>query len=78
ILAPTAGEVFYQGRAVARLTGRDRLDYLLKVQMIFQDPYASLNPRMRVSRIVGEALAVHRLLPRRDIAGAVDRALSEV
>lgn len=78
ILAPTAGEVFYQGRAVAGLTGRGRLDYLLKVQMIFQDPYASLDPRMRVSRIVGEALAVHKLLPRREIDGAVDQALREV
>ncbi len=78
ILAPTAGEVFYQGRGVAGLKGRERLDYLLKVQMIFQDPYASLDPRMRVSRIVGEALRVHKLAPRHEIDGAVDRALAEV
>jgi oligopeptide/dipeptide ABC transporter ATP-binding protein len=78
ILPPTAGQVFYKGRSAAALKGRDRLDYLLKVQMIFQDPYASLDPRMRVARIVGEALAVHKLVPKAEIDEAVDRALSEV
>jgi len=78
ILPPTEGEVFYKGRSAAALKGKDRLDYLLKVQMIFQDPYASLDPRMRVSRIVGEALAVHKLVPKAELDGAVDRALSEV
>ena len=63
---------------VSTLKGRERLDFLLKVQMIFQDPHASLNPRMKVSRIVGEALAVHRLVPPREIDAAVDKVLSEV
>jgi peptide/nickel transport system ATP-binding protein len=78
ILPPTGGEVFYKGRSAAALKGKERLDYLLKVQMIFQDPYASLDPRMRVSRIVGEALAVHKLVPKAELDGAVDQALSEV
>ena len=78
ILPPTEGEVFYKGRSAAALKGKDRLDYLLKVQMIFQDPYASLDPRMRVNRIVGEALSVHKLVPKAELDGAVDRALSEV
>ena len=78
ILPPTEGEVFYKGRSAATLKGKDRLDYLLKVQMIFQDPYASLDPRMRVSRIVGEALSVHKLVPKAELDRAVDRALSEV
>ncbi|MBZ6077228.1 ABC transporter ATP-binding protein [Microvirga puerhi] len=78
ILKPTAGEVTYNGRSVAGLKGKERLDYLLKVQMVFQDPYASLDPRMQVHKIVGEALRVHRLLPRSEINPAVDRALTEV
>ena len=78
ILPPTEGEVFYKGRSAAALKGKDRLDYLLKVQMIFQDPYASLDPRMRVSRIVGEALSVHKLVPKAELDRAGDRALSEV
>jgi oligopeptide/dipeptide ABC transporter ATP-binding protein len=78
ILKPSEGEVVYRQRPVSGLKGKERLDYLLKVQMIFQDPYASLDPRMRVSRIVGEALSVHKLLPKAEIDPAVDRALSEV
>jgi peptide/nickel transport system ATP-binding protein len=78
ITKPTAGDIIYEGRRVADLRGKDRLDYLLKVQMVFQDPYASLNPRMQVRTIVGEALRVHGLLPKRDIDAAVDKALTEV
>jgi peptide/nickel transport system ATP-binding protein len=78
ILKPSRGEVIYDQRQVAHLRGKERLEYLLKVQMVFQDPYASLDPRMKVSRIVGEALSVHRLKPRADIDKAVDQALVEV
>jgi peptide/nickel transport system ATP-binding protein len=60
------------------LEGRARLDYLLAVQMIFQDPFASLDPRMRVHRIVGEALAVHRLVPANELNAAIDTALADV
>ena len=61
------------GGASPSLRGKERLDYLLKVQMVFQDPYASLDPRMQVRTIVGEALRVHRLLPKGEIDAAVDR-----
>jgi peptide/nickel transport system ATP-binding protein len=78
IHAPTSGDVRFEGRPVAGLKGRERLDYLLAVQMIFQDPFASLDPRMRVHRIVGEALAVHKLVPPGDLDKAVDQALADV
>jgi peptide/nickel transport system ATP-binding protein len=78
IIQPTEGEAIYAGRAVSGLRGKDKLAFLLKVQMIFQDPHASLNPRMKVARIVGEALAVHKLAPKDQIDAEVDRALSEV
>ena len=78
ILKPTSGEVIYDQRPVAGLKGKERLDFLLKVQMVFQDPYASLDPRMKVSKIVGEALAVHKLRPKSEINAAVDEALTEV
>ncbi|MDQ8730101.1 oligopeptide/dipeptide ABC transporter ATP-binding protein [Bradyrhizobium sp. LHD-71] len=78
ILQPTEGDVMYDRQPVAALSGKQRLKFLLKVQMIFQDPYASLDPRMKVSRIVGEALAVHKLLPKAEIETAVDKALREV
>ena len=59
----TEGELLYQGRDAARLRGADKLAYTLGVQMIFQDPQASLNPRQRLRQILGEALKVHKLAP---------------
>ena len=63
ILEPTSGRIFYQGQPVHALAGKARRDYELGVQMIFQDPFSSLNPRMRVVDIVGEAAVVHGLVP---------------
>jgi peptide/nickel transport system ATP-binding protein len=62
--APTAGERLWRGRAVSAMTGEERRAVQLAIQMIFQDPYASLNPRMRVEDIVGEAPVVHGLVLR--------------
>lgn len=57
----TAGTIEFNGKDISTLDRRQLLDYRMKVQMIFQDPFASLNPRMRVKDIVGEAIRVHRL-----------------
>ncbi|MGY1830064.1 ABC transporter ATP-binding protein [Geodermatophilus sp. SYSU D01180] len=56
---PTAGSILYKGKDVARMGGRALKDYRREVQIIFQDPYASLNPRMTVGDIVAEGWAVH-------------------
>ncbi|MCJ9710868.1 ATP-binding cassette domain-containing protein, partial [Bordetella hinzii] len=74
----SSGELYYQGRDVGGLQGADKLAYTLGVQMIFQDPQASLNPRQRLRQILGEALKVHRLAPAAEIPARVDRALAEV
>jgi oligopeptide transport system ATP-binding protein len=58
---PTGGEVLYRGENVHRLEGRESRKLYRRMQMIFQDPYASLNPRMTVSDIIGEGLDIHRL-----------------
>jgi peptide/nickel transport system ATP-binding protein len=62
--APSAGTRLWQGREVAALPPEERRRIQLAIQMIFQDPYASLNPRMRVVDIVGEAPVVHGLVAR--------------
>ena len=62
--APTEGRRFWRGEDVATLTPEARRRTQLAIQMIFQDPYASLNPRMRVQDIVGEAPVVHGLVDR--------------
>ncbi|OZI77280.1 ABC transporter ATP-binding protein [Bordetella genomosp. 12] len=74
----SSGELYYQGREVSSLQNADKLAYTLGVQMIFQDPQASLNPRQRLRQILGEALKVHKLAPAADIPQRVDRALAEV
>ena len=63
IYGATDGQVHYRGKDVATLQGRERIDTALRIQMIFQDPMSSLNPRLRVADIIGEAVRVHRLVP---------------
>jgi oligopeptide transport system ATP-binding protein len=61
LIEPTAGEIALEGRNIMHLHGR-ALDALRRdMQIIFQDPYASLNPRMTVGAIIGEALTIHKL-----------------
>jgi oligopeptide/dipeptide ABC transporter ATP-binding protein len=72
ILPQSNGEVFWNGQNVSMLHGEAARTAKLKRQMIFQDPYASLNPRMKVADIVGEAPLVHGLVKRADFDGYVD------
>jgi oligopeptide transport system ATP-binding protein len=61
LIEPTSGEVWFEGKDVTR-AGKDELRALARdMQIIFQDPYATLNPRMTVGAIVGEALTIHKL-----------------
>ena len=61
LIEPTSGEVWFDGKNVTT-AGKDELRALARdMQIIFQDPYASLNPRMTVGAIVGEALTIHKL-----------------
>ncbi len=58
---PTAGEVIFQGKDLVKLQGEELRKMRRNMQMIFQDPYASLNPRMTVGDIIGEPLEVHNI-----------------
>ena len=78
ILPQTAGAMSWRGQDVAAMGGEDRRAWQLAVQMIFQDPYASLNPRLRVSEIVGEAPRVHGLIERGGQAAYVAAMLDQV
>jgi oligopeptide transport system ATP-binding protein len=59
---PTAGEVLFDGDNLAKLKGEDLRRKRRYLQMIFQDPYASLNPRMTVGKIIGEPMDIHNTL----------------
>ncbi|WP_313801979.1 oligopeptide/dipeptide ABC transporter ATP-binding protein [Cytobacillus sp.] len=59
----TEGEVIFEGEDVHKMTGKERFAFQRKMQMIFQDPYASLNPRSTVREIISEPMEVHGLYP---------------
>jgi peptide/nickel transport system ATP-binding protein len=61
LVEPTAGEVWFEDRNVTALDKRALRQIRKEMQIIFQDPYASLNPRMTVRSIIGEALVIHKL-----------------
>jgi oligopeptide transport system ATP-binding protein len=60
---PTEGEIIYDGTDIATLGGKALREYRQKIQVIFQDPYSSLNPRMKIGAIVAEPLHVHGIEP---------------
>jgi oligopeptide transport system ATP-binding protein len=61
LIEPTSGEVTFNGQSVTKASKRELRALARDMQIIFQDPYASLDPRMTVSAIVGEALTIHKL-----------------
>ncbi|MFC3127076.1 ABC transporter ATP-binding protein [Pseudoroseomonas globiformis] len=72
IMPASGGEILWHGKNLTALSGREAKQAKLQTQMIFQDPYASLNPRMRVADIVGEAPLVHGLTKRGEWDSYVD------
>ncbi|HEX9438104.1 MAG TPA: dipeptide ABC transporter ATP-binding protein [Roseiflexaceae bacterium] len=75
---PTAGAVLFQGTDLTKLHGEAMRRMRRKVQMIFQDPYASLNPRMTVGDIVGEPIKVHNLRQGKAVRDRVQELLALV
>ena len=61
LLEPSAGEIYFEGREITSLNKDDMREMRRSMQIIFQDPYASLNPRMRIGEIIGEGLEIHNI-----------------
>ncbi len=59
----TDGEVLYKGKDIHALKGKEKKDFTKEVQIIFQDPYSSLDPKMKVGKIIAEGLRAHKLCP---------------
>jgi len=75
ILEPTEGDILFRGSSILDAGDSQKREAALKVQMIFQDPFASLNPRMRVADIVGEAPLIHGIIRRAEFDDYVDDVL---
>src|SRR3954471_7197967 len=78
LLEPTAGKVVFDGRDITKLSRAEMRPYRREMMMVFQDPYASLNPRKRVGFIVAEALEVHKLGTDAEIKRRVQELLEVV
>jgi oligopeptide/dipeptide ABC transporter ATP-binding protein len=75
---PTRGQAFYDGVDIFSLDRKAMRELRRHMQIIFQDPYSSLNPRMTVGSAVAEGIEIHRLAPRREIPARVAALLEEV
>ncbi len=75
---PTSGDVYFQDKNLAQMRGNDLRKMRREMQMIFQDPYASLNPRLTVGEIIGEPLVVHKLASGKDVRERVEHLLELV
>ncbi len=64
---PESGEIFFNGLGITKIKGKEKINYYKKVQIIFQDPYSSLNPRMKVNEILQRPLAKLTKLGKREI-----------
>lgn len=78
LIPATAGDVVFDGRSLFELPSRELRIVRRRMQIIFQDPYGSLNPRMKVGAIVGEPLWIHRLARGRELSDRVRMLLQRV
>jgi peptide/nickel transport system ATP-binding protein len=78
LLKPTSGQILYRGYDIADLNDRKMRPYRREIQLIFQDPYSSLNPRHTVGTIIGTALRVNQIVPKDKELGRVQELLEVV
>ena len=75
LLQPTSGKIEFAGQDITRLGYAELRPLKRRMQMIFQDPYGSLNPRMTIEAILAEALHFHQIVPKNKISSEIDRLL---
>lgn len=75
---PTQGDIKFKGESVSSFDASQRRSFHRKVQMIFQDPYSSLNPRLTLASTLGEPMRVHKLVPPKEIPDRVCELLEQV
>jgi oligopeptide/dipeptide ABC transporter ATP-binding protein len=75
---PTEGRVYFRGKDISELKRKSLLDFRKRVQIIFQDPFASLNPRMRVFDAISEPFKIHRIVKKAELGDRVAGLLGSV
>ncbi len=77
LVEPTSGSAFFEGTDLFKLNKKQLKAIRPKIQMIFQDPYSSLNPRMPVSELIGEAIREHNIVPKNELKDYVLNIMEE-
>lgn len=77
-IEPTSGRLYFAGKEVTVLSKQALFRFRRQAQIVFQDPYSSLNPRMTIKRIIGEPLMVHRIVPQPEVMERVNCLLDMV
>lgn len=78
LIEPTSGQVVYEGEDLTKLTHAQMMPFRRKMQIIFQDPYSSLNPRMTVRAILREAILFHGVVPREQVNETIEDLIRTV
>ena len=78
LVEPDSGEIYFGGQDLLRVNGRRLQQLRRRMQMIFQDPFSSLDPRMRIEQILAEPFAIHEHLSRAEVRARVRSLLAEV
>ncbi len=76
LYTPTSGKIFYNGVELTSLNKKQRRQYCKDIQLIFQDPYSSLNPRMTIGDIIAEPLIVNKVVPKNEVENRVNYLLN--
>ncbi|QGQ95764.1 ATP-binding cassette domain-containing protein [Paenibacillus psychroresistens] len=74
----TSGEVLFNGENIHKLNAKNKLQYNRNMQMVFQDPYASLDPRMTIGKIIAEGIDIHKLYTGKQRSDRVSQLLNDV
>ncbi len=78
LLEPNSGSIKFMGNEISHLNKKEMRPYRKDMQIIFQDPYSSLNPRMTISSMLSEALKIHKIVPKEDIEKEIASLLDVV
>lgn len=78
LYSPTSGQVLYDGQDISQMPKSKILDYKKRIQMIFQDPYSSLNPRMTISELIAQGLNIHFKMTKKEQEEKVNALMADV
>ncbi|WEU40396.1 MAG: dipeptide ABC transporter ATP-binding protein [Candidatus Odinarchaeum yellowstonii] len=78
LIEPTSGEIYYNGENILKLNKKELNKFRCRAQIVFQNPHASLNPRMKIKDILSEPIKIHKLLPKSEIESRVLQLINEV